>query len=451
MTSEQITAEAAATVLCCLSSASAGLGAAWFGCVLSWADHAKRQNGGRHTKKSEWVAIFGAIGSTVFGFSSLVGLYFGPVTLVVVIRAGSLLPANAVFSQLLGLRPLTRDDYLGTLVTISGVVCFSIFGGTPAQSPGPAEFVEMFSTCSALVCNIVLLVIFAISLVSLMGNDARERPLFRALAVTNIGGVSSAFMDLAAKGWSAALNRGVDSAWASPIFWYSLLSNVIFLISMRVSMIYGCKRCDVLLFVPLNTVLNMFYSVLAGMVVLQEWRQVISWPGLLGASTSVLGGVVMLVSGPATEGRSDDQSSEEMLPLASDAMGVEVVESLHADMSESGSPNSGRRSRRSLSTLIGERIPAMDSQLLSHITKGLRPELLKLNTAHREAARIRKKWNNIKSNLRYIVTEHYGRTDSVRVAAEKTPAECDDEASDEDWDDDRSSSVSEDTRKDHVC
>ena len=41
----------------------------------------------------------GVAGSTIFGVLSLVGLAFGPVALVVVVRAGATLPANAFFSQ----------------------------------------------------------------------------------------------------------------------------------------------------------------------------------------------------------------------------------------------------------------------------------------------------------------------------------------------------------------
>ena len=38
------------------------------------------------------------VGSVVFGLFSLVGLIFGSVSLATVVRAGSTLPANAVFS-----------------------------------------------------------------------------------------------------------------------------------------------------------------------------------------------------------------------------------------------------------------------------------------------------------------------------------------------------------------
>eukprot|EP00306_Pavlova_sp_CCMP459_P018429 CAMPEP_0185209168 /NCGR_PEP_ID=MMETSP1140-20130426/63321_1 /TAXON_ID=298111 /ORGANISM="Pavlova sp., Strain CCMP459" /LENGTH=117 /DNA_ID=CAMNT_0027776915 /DNA_START=17 /DNA_END=367 /DNA_ORIENTATION=+ len=96
--------------MCIVSSAFAGLGIGFFGCVLSKADQIRLLNGDQHTTLSKRLHSAGAIGSTIFGITSLVGLFFGPVSLVVVVRAGSTLPANALFSQLFRLRPLTRND-----------------------------------------------------------------------------------------------------------------------------------------------------------------------------------------------------------------------------------------------------------------------------------------------------------------------------------------------------
>jgi hypothetical protein len=79
---------------------------------------------------------------------------------------------------------------------------------------------------------------------------------------------------------------------------------------MRVGTIIGCNRCDVLLFVPLNTVMNIFVSVATGLVVLQEWRGVTSWVGLTSASLSMLGGIVMLVAGPAQHPEVSDTSDD---------------------------------------------------------------------------------------------------------------------------------------------
>merc|ERR1740123_1155660 len=159
-----------------------------------------------------------------------------------------------------------------------------------------------------MICNLVLFAIFMMSVfvvvVARGGQQSANTHL--AIAVANVSGCSSAFMDVAAKGWTAVLDTGgLDGALVSLTFWVAFLINAAFLTAMRVSMIYGCKRCDVLLFVPLSTVSNIFYSVLAGMVVMKEYQQVVSWPGLLAASVSVLGGVVMLVSGPAR--RDDDE------------------------------------------------------------------------------------------------------------------------------------------------
>jgi hypothetical protein len=89
----------ASTAICIFASAVAGTGIGYFGCVLSYADKLASDPGGVHAKRARRLQRLGALGSTVFGISSLVGLFFGPVSLVVVVRAGSTLPANAFFSQ----------------------------------------------------------------------------------------------------------------------------------------------------------------------------------------------------------------------------------------------------------------------------------------------------------------------------------------------------------------
>mmetsp|Transcript_24193 Transcript_24193/g.42760 ORF Transcript_24193/g.42760 Transcript_24193/m.42760 type:complete len:251 (+) Transcript_24193:1-753(+) len=110
-------------------------------------------------------------------------------------------------------------------------------------------------------------------------------------------------MDLAAKGWSSSsqdsAGSGLSVGLKSPTFWTALVLNVIFLILMRWSTIYGCRRCDVLMFVPLNTTTNIILSVSSGMICLSEFQSVTSWPGLVTAGLSMLCGIFMLVTGPA--------------------------------------------------------------------------------------------------------------------------------------------------------
>eukprot|EP00913_Durusdinium_trenchii_P016753 g15747.t1 len=126
-------------IICVVASALAGVGVGFFGCLLSSADKQRQLNGGKHTDRSRIRCVLGAIGSTIFGVLSLVGLAFGPVALVVVVRAGATLPANAFFSQVFHLRPLTTSDALGTLVTLSGVVCFTLFQGEPGPEAAIAR------------------------------------------------------------------------------------------------------------------------------------------------------------------------------------------------------------------------------------------------------------------------------------------------------------------------
>ena len=137
-------------VLCVVSSAVAGLGIGLFGCLLSAADQIRRRNSGVHTRKGRWFQIFGIGGSIIFGLASLVGLVFGSVSLATVVRAGSTLPSNAIFSQILGLRPMVRDDVLGTLVTISGIVSFSIFQGWAFYQHSREEYLMHISSPESL-------------------------------------------------------------------------------------------------------------------------------------------------------------------------------------------------------------------------------------------------------------------------------------------------------------
>ncbi|CAE7352124.1 unnamed protein product [Symbiodinium sp. CCMP2592] len=299
-------------VLCVVSSAVAGIGIGLFGCLLSAADHIRRRNGGLHTVRSRFFSWIGMIGSVVFGLASLVGLVFGSVSLATVVRAGSTLPANAIFSQMFGLRPLVRDDVLGTLVTISGIISFTIFQGWSEYQHDQSEFLARMFAPGSIVWMSILFILQALSSCWLYFHrsakrDSREYAAAarcRAVAATLICSCSSAFMDLAAKGWSSsskvsADGGGVSFGLASPTFWTALSLNVVFLILMRWSTIYGCRRCDVLIFVPLNTTANIILSVASGMICLSEYKSVKSWPGLCTAGLSMLCGIFMLVTGPA--------------------------------------------------------------------------------------------------------------------------------------------------------
>jgi len=342
-------------IICVVASALAGVGVGFFGCLLSSADKQRQLNGGKHTERSRLRFILGAVGSTIFGVLSLVGLAYGPVALVVVVRAGATLPANAFFSQVFHLRPLTTSDALGTLVTLSGVVCFTLFQGEPGPEVNVPVFLEFVKRPVAIVWNCVLCVATLAGVFYMLEERLRRRsclltrrikesgrwPSFRnsrrsiravreeekeneepdsqesddaegkrrccskelmeVLAVCLVTSCSSAEMDVAAKGWAAALKEGPGAALESVVFWLSVIVNVIFLVGMRAGTIIGCHRCDVLLFIPASTVLNIFVSVATGLVVLEEWKQVNSWTGLFASSLTVLGGIIMLVEGPSED------------------------------------------------------------------------------------------------------------------------------------------------------
>lgn len=454
MSSSQQNAPALNTTICVIASAFAGIGVGFFGCLLSSADKKRQLNGGQHSRDSQLRFRIGAAGSTLFGILSLVGLAYGPVALVVVVRAGATLPANAFFSQVFHLRPLLIEDYLGMLITLSGVVSFTISQGDPGPEVTVPAFLEFITRPVAIVWNCACIVLLLLSVVLLMdcrnrscmrmifkrrcqhrikatpswlkrlrlarkgqlagtlqeasavsnvvqGQDAtdsdedednssteavqpldslrklsRREELVEVLSVVIITSCSSACMDLAAKGWSSPLKSGIWSAFRSALFWLSILVNLIFLVGMRVGTIMGCNRCDVLLFVPLNTVMNILVSVATGLVVLQEWRGVTSWVGLASASLSMLGGIVMLVAGPAQHPEvsviSDDSrptsvttsqpqqqlrasSSSTRAAQSSPSFSVDESISEESDEDSTREPNSSR-----LDLLIANKIFALD-------------------------------------------------------------------------------------------
>eukprot|EP00418_Pyrodinium_bahamense_P006468 CAMPEP_0179024000 /NCGR_PEP_ID=MMETSP0796-20121207/7227_1 /TAXON_ID=73915 /ORGANISM="Pyrodinium bahamense, Strain pbaha01" /LENGTH=412 /DNA_ID=CAMNT_0020719943 /DNA_START=59 /DNA_END=1297 /DNA_ORIENTATION=- len=385
------------SLLCISSASSAGIGSGFFGCLLSYADKLKTESGDKHTGHSKLLEGVGMVGSTLFGLGSLVAINFGPVALVTVIRAGTLLPANAMFAQLFGLRPLIREDYLGTVVAISGVICFSIFLGVPGGDPTGSTYMHLITSCSSYVGNGVILALFATSLFWVLQGQCwvnfanRNRDMLAlATATACIGGCSSAFMDVATKGWTAGLHTsGIHGALKSRLFWAAFLVNAVFLVVMRTSMIYGCKHVDVLLFVPLNTVLNILLSAGAGLVVLEEWRQVSSWPGLVSSGLCILGGVAMLVAGP-TNGQDVGEEQAQCEP-GSAASEESASASRDAATGDSGSEASSAACLdHRASMLIDTGSVLFDTALGGCHTKSM--ALSRLNRVHQRAAAARARW-----------------------------------------------------------
>jgi len=390
-------AHVVSTVICVVASGLAGLGIGFFSCLLSSADKMKRLNGGQHSKSSRRRFMFGAIGSIIFGLFSVIGLYFGPVTLVTVVRAGSTLPANALFSQIFHLRPLKKEDLIGMLVTLSAVISFAIFQGRPGQNLSEARFIELSESPAGVAWN-TLLIFFLLmgglymavparfsntwltpkrcskktsasvrDLVQRSGPNESNEPealadnqdsfeprgvqscasdgkkwhqeISKVLAVSLITSCSSGLMDVATKGWSAALRIGLGACLTSLLFWSSLLLNLLFNASLRVGTIIGQYQCDVLLFIPFNTVMNILVSVATGWVVLDEASHVRSWPGIVSSALSMVGGILMLVLGPA-----ESEQTEESNSKGSDSA------SLQAQTGEENLPDASGPSDRAVST-----------------------------------------------------------------------------------------------------
>jgi len=296
----------AGTLVCILSSAAAGVGIGLFCCVVSLANKLQTRNGGVHTRCSRRVHVLGIVGHVVCGLASLFGVVTGSVSLATVVRSGCTLPANAFFSQVFRLRPLVRDDILGALITICGVVCFTTFQGEVQASHGAVELLSQMVALPSIVWLVLLCTTLIISLcwlrlrpVSLIGElYCHRRHPRRALVTTLVCACSSAFMDLSTKVWSASFSDESGKGSRHWTLWPAIVINIALYLVMRWGIVYGCRHCDVLVFMPFHTTVSILTSMITGMVVLQEYRAVSSWPGLGATVVSMLIGIIMLVTGP---------------------------------------------------------------------------------------------------------------------------------------------------------
>jgi len=217
-----------------------------------------------------------------------------------------------------------------------------MFVGPPGPEKTQQEFLDQIRRPAPAVFICLLLASFcgsagwmAVQLKTLKAQKGRPSRLL-ALAVSIVISCSVAAMDVATKGWSAALHGDPHDALRSTLFWASLLAQAWFFIVSKWGMLFGCSRCDVLLFVPLNIVLNIFFAVAAGMVVLGEASQVPSasnWFGILASWACVVAGILMLVRGPAdiqdspraswkTQGCTTDESRSDSDTLTEDDTGT---------------------------------------------------------------------------------------------------------------------------------
>jgi hypothetical protein len=326
------------------------------------------------------------------------------------------------------LRPLVRDDLLGTLVTISGVVCFTIFQGEPRSSYDSTEFSRLAAAPVSLAWLTVMGTLLVTSMVWLRlcpvsrEDASKQRQRWKTLAVTQVCACSSAFMDLATKAWSAVLRDGVNIAARSPLFWLAVAANLSLYLVMRSGMIYGCRHCDVLTFVPLHMVFNIFMSVLTGMTSLQEYETVTSWPGLSCTTVSILSGIFMLISGPATvisAPKEEDNCPDSKVlespssPLHGLSIGIlDILQNQQGFQDEVDSSGASQTSPSEDSTTLAEPsslqggkqggLPASEDLCWCLARQGV-PQaspILCLNRVHRQAARGRSRTQAVAGLLR---------------------------------------------------
>mmetsp|Transcript_5067 Transcript_5067/g.13916 ORF Transcript_5067/g.13916 Transcript_5067/m.13916 type:complete len:676 (+) Transcript_5067:156-2183(+) len=323
----------------------AGFFQGFLGCLLAWIAKQKNEaasrrvdeevgdDGARKPPEPTWLDRLNVAGvilsATVPGVLSIAALAFGAISMVVVVRSSSILVFNVLFTRAFGLGTVKQNDGVGTALCVLGIV--ALFKTAPTdRSVTDEDFLFLLSRPISVVWMSVLGAACVLSLGGAFllhrdaaGGSAHRQLSRRQLAAHNhrrgklLAGLvslgvaaSSAWMDLSAKGYTGAIaNTRDDVFWSSGIFWLSLLVFIASAIVMRGSYVYGCKACDLLVFIPLNTMLIIFISAATGFFVMEEWRTVESWDVFCASYLVIFLGINLLVSKEARDRVSSDTAS----------------------------------------------------------------------------------------------------------------------------------------------
>jgi hypothetical protein len=303
-----------ASSLCLVFAFLAGFFQGFFGCLLAWIGKQKKAQEGEQqdnarpsdpktasglsTKWIDRLNLFGIIGSaTLPGVLSIAALAFGAISMVVVVRSSSILVFNVIFTRVFKLGSIKKNDTIGTALCLIGIV--ALFKVAPTDtSITDADYVHLLTQPLAIAWICLLVLACGTSITALLtlekqiharesalkeqqardqlrenskpghrprapkrNKQAEQNPMARAVLVSIVVASSSACMDLSAKGYTGALGNTAGRLFlASATFWLALLVFIVSAVVMRGYYVYGCRACDVLTFIPLNTMMIIFLS-----------------------------------------------------------------------------------------------------------------------------------------------------------------------------------------------
>lgn len=324
--------------LCLTFAFLAGFVQGFLGCLLAWV--AKRKvayvgEDGESTAIPAWLHqlnVAGVVASaTLPGILSIGALAFGAISMVVVVRSSSILVFNVVFTRAFGLGSVKKNDAVGTALCVLGVVALYKVAPTD-RTVTDLDYVFLLTTPVAISWNTTLVVVCASSALAVWASERRRQATIgatsaadggssasdrvgkrkamanagrnrfaRAAFVSVVVATASAAMDLSAKGYTGSIGNTASAFLGSAIFWISLMVFAVSAVVMRGYYVYGCKACDVLVFIPLNTMLTILMSAATGFAVMEEWRTVEDWDAFFASYLVIFLGVYLLCTKEARD------------------------------------------------------------------------------------------------------------------------------------------------------
>ena len=272
--------------------------------VLAYPDFIARQNGDQHGRGVCYIAVHVFL-LTIAAVISVVGTFFGPVSIAIPVQTGSQLLFNVIaMGIVLKMRAFNKAQRTGTYVVFFSVL--SLIDAGPDTQDGQ-DVMELLSHPVASAWSIfvsISLVSAAIGTIQLLRheNEARRADQDRQDEneendMTNyyrkdsffvlLAGVTLSNVAMATSGKALSSVRGFQFVVA---FTYYLVSSLLGLVFSVTS----ATACDQGFFTPACSVALVVVNFLTGLIIWEDWRVMDTWVGYICACLLMCCGVYLL-------------------------------------------------------------------------------------------------------------------------------------------------------------
>lgn len=222
---------------------------------------------------------------------SIVGSFFGPVSIAVPVQTGSQLLFNVVaMGIVLHMRAFDKAQRTGTYVVFFSVL--SLIDVGPGLQDGQ-DVIGLLSEPSALAWSILLslaMLTAAIFTVPLLRSDSgTSEPSFfqRHSFLTLTVGVTVSNVGMATSGKTLGILTGSEFAIAAIYYVVASLLGLVF-------SIVSATSCDQGIFTPLSSVALIIVNMITGIIIWEDWKVIDTWIGYMCACFLMSCGVYLL-------------------------------------------------------------------------------------------------------------------------------------------------------------